>query len=284
MTSSPAPTDTIEQFMQRNLEGVPEHVSVLEAAGRMAARRIGCLVIEAAGSESSRPNIIGVVSEMDFVRQVMAKGLPAGETPVGRIMASPVLSLPGDRSVLEANHFMDKHGIRHLCVTNGEVIVGLISVRDMVRRFVYAESGPICDLDDVYQPLGVLMRRDIETIDLDETLRAASKRMAEKRVGALMVTQVGEMIGMVSERDLIQKGMAEGKDADQVTVGMVMMPRIVTIDITRTVHDASDLMAEQNVRHLAVTDHHHIVGILSVRDLLRMISVRDRPRFLRQQS
>jgi len=284
MTRSHESPDTIEQFMQRDLEVVPESMSVIEAAGRMASRRIGCLVVESTGSPSVHPTIIGLVSEVDFVRQVMSKGLPEQEMTVGRIMASPVLSLPGDRSVLEANHFMEKHGIRHLCVTKGDAIVGIISVRDLVRLFVYADSGPICDLDDVYQPLGVLMRRDIETIDLDESLRTASRRMAEKRIGALMVTQVGKMIGMVSERDLIQKGMAEGKDADRATVGMVMMPRIVDIDINRTVHDASDLMAEQNIRHLAVTENHAIVGILSVRDLLRMISVRDRPRFLRQRS
>ena len=58
---------------------------------------------------------------------------------------------------------------------------------------------------------------------------------------------------------------------------------VIDIDINRTIHDASELMAEKGIRHLAVTEIHKIVGILSVRDLIRMISVRDRPRFLREK-
>ncbi len=276
--------ETIEQFMQREMEGVPEDCPVIDAAARMAARQIGSLVVHRKGVDPSGSTIIGLVSETDMVRQVMAKSLNAAEVPVERIMATPLLSLPADRTMLDANHFMEQHGIRHLCISQGDAIAGLISVRDLVRRFVYAQSGPIRDLDDVYRPLSVLMRRNIETIDREETLRTAAKRMADKHIGALMVTQVGEIVGIMSERDLVQNGLAPGRNLDQVTVGSVMVPRIIDIDINRTVHDASDVMAERNIRHLAVTENHAIVGILSVRDLLRMISVRDRPRFLRQPS
>jgi signal-transduction protein with cAMP-binding, CBS, and nucleotidyltransferase domain len=83
---------------------------------------------------------------------------------------------------------------------------------------------------------------------------------------------------------LLQKGLAHNEDPAQVRVGSVMTHMLVDIDINRTVHDASDLMAEKHIRHLPVTENRKIVGILSVRDLVRMISVRDRPRFLSQQS
>jgi len=153
-----------------------------------------------------------------------------------------------------------------------------------VKHFVYAEKGPIRDLDDVYQPLSVLMRREIETIDREATLITVAKRMADKRIGALMVTQAGEMVGIVTERDLIQKGIAHNQDPSQVRAGSVMTQTLIDIDINRTVHDASDLMAEKHIRHLPITENRTIVGIVSVRDLMRMISVRDRPRFLNQRS
>lgn len=276
--------DTIGYCMQRDLEGVSEDMCVLNAASLMAARRIGSLVVHPAGQDSQDPKIIGLVSETDFVRLVMAKGLTAGGTTVGQIMASPLLSIPSDRMMVDASHFMEKHGIRHLCVSEGEKIVGLISVRDLVKHFVYAEKGPIRDLDDVYRPLSVLMRRDIETIDRETTLNTVAKRMAEKRIGALLVTQAGEVTGIVTERDLIQKCMATNQNPEQVRVGSVMTGTLIDIDINRTVHDASDLMAEKNIRHLPVTENRAIVGILSVRDLVRMVSARDRPRFLSQQS
>ena len=127
------------------------------------------------------------------------------------------------------------------------------------------------------------MRTAIEKIDREATLLTAAKHMTAKRIGALLVTQAGETVGIVTERDLVQKTLAHNQDPDQVQVGEVMTQRLIDIDINRTVHDASDLMAEKRIRHLPVTENRAIVGILSVRDLIRMISVRDRPRFLRQK-
>ena len=276
--------DTIGSCMQRDLEGVSEDTCVVNAVSLMAARRIGCLVVHPAGPEPQVSKIIGLLSETDIIRQVLAKGLNAAGVTVGQIMASPLLSISADRTMLDANHVMEKHGIRHLCVSEGDKIVGLISIRDLVKHFVYAEKGPIRDLDDVYRPLSVLMRRDIETIDREATLITVAERMANKRIGALMVSQDGEMVGIVTERDLLQKGMAQNQDPAQVRVGSLMTQALITIDINRTVHDASDLMAEKHIRHLPITENRTIVGILSVRDLVRMISVRDRPRFLSEQS
>ena len=276
--------ETIAHWMQRDLEGVNEDTCVLEAAGLMAARRIGSLVVIPAGQESSQANITGLLSESDVIRRVMAQGLNVRETTVGRVMSSPLLTIGSDRLMLDASHVMEKHGIRHLCVAEGQKIVGLISIRDLVKYFVNAEKGPIRDLDDVYRPLSVLMRRDIECVDREVSLLTAAKVMADKRIGALMVTKSGEVTGIVTERDFIHKSLAQDQDPAQIRVESVMTRTLIDIDINRTVHDASDLMAENHIRHLPVTENHKIVGILSVRDLIKMVSVRDRPRFLTEQS
>ena len=185
--------------------------------------------------------------------------------------------------MLDASHVMEQHHVRHLCVAEGEEIVGLISIRDLVRYFVYAESGPIRDLDNVYRPLSVLMQTSIETIASDAPVQHAAQQMARKQIGALLVQQDGEMKGIVTERDLIQKVLSQEKDSATLTVKAIMNQPLINIDINRTIHDASDLMAEKWIRHLPVTEHRKIVGILSVRDLIRMIALRDRPRFVRQQ-
>ena len=270
--------------MQRRLEGVSEDTCVLNAAILMGARKIGSLVVHPAGQEPLSGNVIGLLSETDLIRRVMAKGLNVTGTTVGQVMTSPLLTIPSDRPMLDASHFMEKHGIRHLCVSEGGKIVGLISIRDLVKHFVYAEKGPIRDLDDVYRPLSVLMRRDIECVDREVSLLTAAGVMADKRIGALMVTQSGEVTGIVTERDLIHKSLAHNQDPAQIHVGTVMTRALIDIDINRTVHDASDLMAEKHIRHLPITENRKIVGILSVRDLVKMISVRDRPRFLSEQS
>lgn len=272
----------IEQWMQRNLETIEEEAATMAAAVRMADRNIGCLVVMASEHKSPTREIRGLVSETDLVRKVMAQEKAPDRTSVGQIMTSPPLSIDARRSMLDASHLMERHGVRHLCVSENGRIVGLISVRDLVRFFLGVDSGPIRDLDDVYRPLTVLMRTQIETIAHDAAIVSAAQRMDVKRIGALVVTKDSEMVGIVTERDLIHRALAKGRDPQRTPVSEIMTQPLIHIDINRTVHDANDLMAEKGIRHVTVVDHHKVVGILSVRDLIRMVSVRDRPRFLRQ--
>ena len=280
---SDLPSVAIEEFMNRDLELVSESTSAGEAADLMAEKRIGCLVVQGDGPDADQQPIVGLVSETDLVRKVMAANQPDPATPVTQIMSSSLHTIETHRSMLDASHVMEQYGVRHLCVAENEEIVGMISIRDLVRYFVYAESGPIRELDNVYRPLSVLMQTSIETIDHAAPIQQAAQQMATKKVGALLVQQDGEMKGMVTERDLVQKVLSEEKDANATIVKTVMNHPLIDIDINRTIHDASDLMADKWIRHLPVTENRKIVGILSVRDLIRMIALRDRPRFLRQQ-
>ena len=273
----------IEEFMQQELEVVSEKTTTVEAAVHMADKRIGCLVVQGEGSDDDHQPILGLVSETDLVRKVMATNLSSSTTTVSQVMLTPLHTIASHRPMVDASHVMEQQGIRHLCVAKDEEIVGLVSIRDLVRYFVYAESGPIRELDNVYRPLSILMQKSIETIDSEVPVQQAAQRMGEKKIGALLVEQDGALKGIVTERDLVTKVLSQEEDANTLTVKAVMNHPLIDIDINRTIHDASDLMAEKWIRHLPVTENHQIVGILSVRDLIRMIALRDRPRFLKQQ-
>ena len=93
--------------------------------------------------------------------------------------------------------------------------------------------------------------------------------MREAKVGALLVAEATRYIGIISESDLVRKVLAAERDSTRVLVSEVMMAPIISIEIDRSAHDASDLMAERAIRHLAVMEDGQIVGMLSVRDLLR---------------
>ncbi len=280
---SDLPSAFISDFMERDLASVSDTTNAIDAAIKMCEQRIGCLIVHEEGPDSEQQPIIGLVSETDLIRKVMAQGQTDSIPSVGQIMSSPLHTIASDRSMLDASHVMEQQGVRHLCVSEGEEIVGLISMRDLVRHFVYANAGPIRELDNVYRPLSVLMSTKIEQISGKETAFTASKRMADKQIGSLLVTEDTQMIGIVTERDLIQKVMTQNQNFNNAYVSSIMNRPLIGIDINRTVHDASDLMAEKWIRHLPVTENGQIVGILSVRDLIRMIALRDRPRFLRQQ-
>ncbi|MGE0646160.1 MAG: cyclic nucleotide-binding/CBS domain-containing protein [Nitrospira sp.] len=267
----------VRDFMHRYLEVVAQDTTAAVAAERLSARRIGCLLVE---SQDPKRGPIGIMTETDLVRKVLAAGVDPMATMVDRIMVNPILTIDGARSMLDASQLMETHHVRHLCVEESGEIVGIISVRDLVRSFVDAERGPICDLDKVYRPLSVLMATTFATIQSDASLRASAQLMRDKRMGSLLTIEAGEIVGIVTERDLVWKGLACHRDPDCTHVGAVMSSPLLDIDVNRTIRDASRAMAERAVRHLAVTENGRIVGVLSVRDLVKMVSIRDRPRFL----
>jgi CBS domain-containing protein len=119
------------------------------------------------------------------------------------------------------------------------------------------------------RPLAVMMSRDFKAISADAPLVEAADLMRAARVGALLVSSGGSFIGVVSERDLVRKAMARGADPSQERVRAVMSSPIISIEVDRSAHEASDLMAEKGIRHLVVTQDGAIVGMISVRDLLR---------------
>lgn len=121
----------------------------------------------------------------------------------------------------------------------------------------------------IQRPLAVLMQRVLQTISPDATLLEAAQLMREAKVGALLVKDHEDYCGIVSETDLVRKCMAESRLAHETLVQMVMSRPLISIDIARSAHDASDLMAEHGIRHLAITEDGQVNGILSVRDLLR---------------
>ena len=114
-----------------------------------------------------------------------------------------------------------------------------------------------------------MMSRRILSVGHDAPVIEAARTMQEAKVGALLVAEGARFVGIVSETDLVRRVLAVGGDVNQMRVADVMQAPIITIEINRSAHEASDLMAERGIRHLAVTDEGKIVGMLSVRDLLR---------------
>ena len=119
------------------------------------------------------------------------------------------------------------------------------------------------------RPLAVMMSRTLYSISSATSLLEVAQLMREKRIGALLVEDQGQFVGIVSETDLVRKAMAVGQDPSGQPAKSIMSSPIITVEIDSSAHDASDQMAEHGTRHLAVTQDGEIVGMISVRDLLR---------------
>lgn len=145
-----------------------------------------------------------------------------------------------------------------------------VSLRAVGRESCEAGVGSMAfQSGAMLRPLAVMMNRAIRTVGPDATLAEAARVMRETQVGALFVVREGTYLGVVSETDLVRKAMAQGLDPAQVPVRAVMSSPVITIESDCSAHDASDLMADKGIRHLAVTQDGQVVGMISVRGLLR---------------
>ena len=117
------------------------------------------------------------------------------------------------------------------------------------------------------------MARDLVSVAPDELLGEAAKRMAERRVGAALVLDGSRLIGILSERDVLRAVAAGGAESAPVSTWMTANPE--TIEPDDSLDQAAVLMIHGGFRHLPVIDAGRAVGILSIRDLVR-VALEDR--------
>ena len=112
---------------------------------------------------------------------------------------------------------------------------------------------------------------EVHAIAPDETVLEAIRRMAEKGIGALVVTEGDQIVGMVTERDYARKVILMGRNSDQTAVRDIMTPTVLYVRPQQTNEDCMALMAGNRVRHLPVLDEGRIVGLISMGDLVKDI-------------
>ena len=124
----------VERFMSTKTYSIPSDKSVAEGAQEMAAHEIGSLLVTREGA------CVGIITDVDVVRKVVAKGLDPATTPVAQVMHAPLVTIEADQTVMEANDRMESEAIRHLAVTRGEEVIGVFSVRDLLRPLYMEEE------------------------------------------------------------------------------------------------------------------------------------------------
>jgi CBS domain-containing protein len=113
------------------------------------------------------------------------------------------------------------------------------------------------------------MSRDLLSVGPELRLSEVAQRMVDKDVGAVLVTEDERLIGILSERDVL-RAVAEGA-GESATVGDWMTRNPETLEPDETTQHAAVLMIHGGFRHLPVTEGDKVVGMLSIRDLMRIV-------------
>lgn len=111
----------------------------------------------------------------------------------------------------------------------------------------------------------------LTTFGADVTVRQAARVMAERHIGAVLIMGNGKLEGIFTERDVLNRVVAPGKDPETVKIGEVMTRNPDTVSPDASALDTLILMQSKGYRHLPVLDGGELVGIVSVRDLFSAV-------------
>jgi len=118
--------------------------------------------------------------------------------------------------------------------------------------------------------------RRVYSIEADNTVLEGARFMMEHRIGALPVLRSGELVGIFSERDIMNRVVAVGRAPGTTKISEVMTANPKAVSIDETIENCSYLMREFGFRHLPIVDGKELKGLVSSRDiLLRYISQKE---------
>ena len=113
--------------------------------------------------------------------------------------------------------------------------------------------------------------RQVYTISPDASVYDAIKTMAEKGIGALVVIEGNEPVGIVTERDYARKVILKGRSSKDTQVREIMTPNFVFVRPDQTIEEAMAIMTEKRVRHLPVLEEGRLAGLISIGDVVKSI-------------
>jgi len=111
----------------------------------------------------------------------------------------------------------------------------------------------------------------IYAVPHDASVFEALRVMAERNIGAVLVTDEDELVGILSERDYARKVILHGKSSRETRVDEIMTSDVICIDPSWTAEQCMALMTEKRIRHLPVVERGQLIGVVSIGDVVRAV-------------
>ena len=112
---------------------------------------------------------------------------------------------------------------------------------------------------------------EVFAIGPDAPVVDAIRLMAEKRIGAVLVMQAGRLAGILSERDYARKIVLEGRSSKDTPVRDIMTAQVISVGLGDSTDHCMQLVTDKRIRHLPVLDGDHVLGVVSIGDLVKAV-------------
>ncbi|KAG5385972.1 hypothetical protein IGI04_037442 [Brassica rapa subsp. trilocularis] len=274
--NSPQPPSNVERTV-KNLRldkaiTIPEGTTVFEACRRMAARRVGAILLTNSSSLLS-----GICTDKDIATRVIAEGLKPDQTPVSKVMTRNPVFVTSDSLALEALQKMVQGRFRHLpVVENGEVIAMLDITKclyDAISRMEKAAeqgsalaaavegvggAGFIETLrEGMFKPALSTIITDSSKVVLvspSDSVYVAAKRMRDLRVNSVIISMGSKIQGILTSKDILMRLVVQNLSPETILVEKVMTPSPECVSLETTILDALHTMHDGKFLHLPVLD------------------------------
>lgn len=198
---------------------------------------------------------------------------------VGSILSRELVTVAPECPVERAQWLMRERKLRHLPVVERGRLIGMLSERDLMERPKpaprHGKAGKGLAAERAVE-VRDRMGTSVETVQADESVREAARRMFERRIGSLPVVEEGRLVGVVSESDCLRLYVRVcqmvGRDAAvDPPLERCMSREVLTVAPPASVAEAFELCRAKGIRHLPVVFEGWLVGIVSDRDLLPVV-------------
>ena len=113
--------------------------------------------------------------------------------------------------------------------------------------------------------------RHIYSVSPQSTVRQALELMADKNIGALLVLEENQLVGMFSERDYARKVVLKGKSSVHTLVREIMTTEVICIKVSQTFTECMQTMTDHHIRHLPVMNEQSVIGLISIGDVVKEV-------------
>jgi PAS domain S-box-containing protein len=245
-----------KDVMSREVTTISMDESVVAAAKLMSENNISCVVVV------NNETIAGILTETDLLRKIPDQNKNFDEIRISEIMSSPIIGIAPELSVLEVSRIMKERNIRRLPVIENNQLVGIITQTDLVRVLTFY---------GMWKEIGEIMSRNVAVIQKDGTIAKAAQIMNTRNVSCVVVLSGSDVVGILTERDMLKRIVAIKKDPTQTKVEDVMSSPAISVPADHSAFSSSRIMEQKHIRHLVVIENERLCGIVTQTDIFRAI-------------
>lgn len=284
-------------LMKLDVECCLDTSLVTEAAIAMRDRDVGFLPI----CDETRV-AVGTLTDRDIVLRMLAIGRNGDQTPVSEVMTHEVVSCRPEDELAVAEQLMIRfQKSRIVCTDADRRVLGVISLSDVAKVEPHGHAGRVAAAIAIREaaslPKKVLtegealtcrevIKGNVECCHFEETVASIARIMKQRNVGFVPVcTQAGTVRGVVTDRDLVLRVVAERLDAERTVAKDVLTPEVVFCTPDETLEMAEERMARhKKSRIVCVDESKRPLGVISLSDVARVERAKAVTRVLRAVS